>query len=734
MERDDENLNAGSGAGGDEDRIDVRYYLNVIRKRRWVILAAFVVVTALFGVMTMRKAPIYAASTTVIVDPMAPNVLGRQGVEVVTLGSGNPWVATDYYNTQVRIIGSRSLAEDTVSEAKLYNDERIVGPVGATSEEDRRKIAAGYVQGRVSARFDRDSRVMTITVTDTNPELAKKLADAVADTYINRNVNVKVRVTNRAAKSVATLTDEAEDRLKNSETALYDFRLKHGILSVALEDQQNMLMKELDAFSTALTETKRKRMDAQARRKAVAMLIEDDALNASTGISQNTTIDSLRTIYLEERRKLLELEEKYGPKWPAVEAQQARVTSAKADMVAEAQTVLRGMDAEIKALLDAEGRYQAEVTRLTKEALELNRLEIDYKRLRRDAEVAAADYTDLYKRQIESTVQEKDLSNNISLLDTAVLPSAPVAPNMRNSLMLGAALGLLLGLLLAFGVEFLDRSVKSQEDVESVIGLPFLGMVPALEPGDVVPGKRPELYVSEHPKSTIAECLRVVRTNILFCSPDKPLRTLVVTSSNPEEGKTMTSINLGIVMAQNGHRTLLVDTDMRRARLHKAMGIGNENGVSRVILGESEIEDAVKTTDVPNLWVLPCGPHPPNPAELLQTEKFEALVRRLGEKYDRVIFDSPPVLAVTDAVVLSRVVDGVVLVVRAGRTARDALMRTKRLLRAADPNIAGVVLNDVNLKSPHYYSYYNYYNYGYHDASPAPAAATASGSKGGDKA
>jgi capsular exopolysaccharide synthesis family protein len=300
--------------------------------------------------------------------------------------------------------------------------------------------------------------------------------------------------------------------------------------------------------------------------------------------------------------------------------------------------------------------------------------------------------------------------------------------------MLGAALGLLLGLLLAFGVEFLDRSVKSQEDVESVIGLPFLGMVPALEPGDVVPGKRPELYVSEHPKSTIAECLRVVRTNILFCSPDKPLRTLVVTSSNPEEGKTMTSINLGIVMAQNGHRTLLVDTDMRRARLHKAMGIGNENGVSRVILGESEIEDAVKTTDVPNLWVLPCGPHPPNPAELLQTEKFEALVRRLGEKYDRVIFDSPPVLAVTDAVVLSRVVDGVVLVVRAGRTARDALMRTKRLQRAADPNIAGVVLNDVNLKSPHYYSYYNYYNYGYHDASPAPAAATASGSKGGDKA
>jgi capsular exopolysaccharide synthesis family protein len=726
MDRDEENLNPGSG--GDEDRIDIRHYLNVVRKRWWVIVAAFCVVVVLFGVITARKPKIYAASTTVIVDPMAPNVLGRQGVEVVTLGSGNPWINTDYYNTQIHILGSRSLAEATVDRFKLHKDERLVGPIGARSEDERRSAATGYLLGRVSGRFDRDSRVMTISVSDTRPAVAKDLADAVADTYIHRNVDLKQYVTRDASGRVAKMRDDAAARLKDSETALYDFRREHNILTVALQDQQNMLVRELDAFSSALTDVKKRRMDAQARRKAVVTLIDEDALNAPSGISQSTSIEALRSVYLEERRKLLELEEKYGPKWPAVESQRARVESAKTDLVEEARTMVRAMDAEIRAFQDAEGRYGAEVARLTKEAIELNGLEVKYKTLAREAEVAANDYTDLYKRQIESGLQVNDVSNNITLLDSAVMPGAPVAPNMRTALMLGAALGLLLGLLLAFGVEFLDRSVKTQEDIEVGAGLPFLGMVPALEGVQAL--KKPELYVNDHPNSTLAECCRVVRTNILFCSPDRPLKTMVVTSSNPVEGKTTTSVNLAIVMAQGGNRTLLVDTDMRRPRLHKALGVGNENGMSRVIVGESEIEDAVKTTEVPNLWVMPCGPLPPNPAELLQTEKFEALVKRLGEKYDRVIFDSPPVLAVTDAVVLSRVVDGVIVVVRAGRTSRDALIRARRSLKAADPNIAGVVLNDVNLKSPHYASYYNYYHYGYHKG---PAAATAGAGKSGEE-
>ena len=182
-------------------------------------------------------------------------------------------------------------------------------------------------------------------------------------------------------------------------------------------------------------------------------------------------------------------------------------------------------------------------------------------------------------------------------------------------------------------------------------------------------------------------------------------------------------------MAQSGHRTLLIDTDMRRPRLHKILGASNEKGISSLIVGECTIEDAIKSTDIPNLWALPCGPIPPNPAELLETEKFTSLVARLNERFDRLIFDSPPILAVTDAAVLSRVSDGTVMVVRAGRTPRDSVLRAKQLVRGVNGRIAGVVLNDVDLKNPHYTSYYHYYHYKYAD-SPGSAAATPQRQKG----
>jgi capsular exopolysaccharide synthesis family protein len=214
----------------------------------------------------------------------------------------------------------------------------------------------------------------------------------------------------------------------------------------------------------------------------------------------------------------------------------------------------------------------------------------------------------------------------------------------------------------------------------------------------------------KHPASSAAECLRVVRTNVLFCSAAHPLNRILVTSSKPLEGKTMTVVNLGVTMAQSGQRTLLIDTDMRRPRLHKILGVSNEHGLSRLILGEDDLDLAIKSTELPKLSILSCGPIPPNPAELLQTDRFVSLIRLLGERYDRLIFDSPPVLAVTDAAILSRLLDGVILVARAGRVHRDALIRARHHLHAVDAHVAGVVLNAVDLASPHYGEYYGYAN------------------------
>lgn len=727
--RHDEDLEGGSGP---DSGLDLRYYWTVIKKRRWIIVGTMVVVTALAIVVTMQRPKIYTAAATVVVDPQAPRVLGAHSVEVVPLGSGNSWVQTDYYNTQHDIITSRSLARQTVRKFQLHRDPRLVPrPPPAASEDDLVDMAAARVQGRVSARLKKDSRIFVISVRDTDPKLAAELANHVADTYIEQNLAVKHDVTSKARGWVAKQLDEARSELDRSETALIAYKENNNILSVSLEDRLNMLSKALETFHGALTEAQKARIDLQVRRRAVAQLLSGDVVHASSSlIPESSPIGGLRTLYLEERRKLRALEERYGPKHPEVVAQKTRVDAALADLKAEAQSTMKAMDAEISAFRDAEQKYSAEIERLTQETFELNKRAKEYKRLSREAESAEANYQQLLRRLTESGLQAQDHSNNIRLLDEARAPRRPVEPNLRTSAVLGLSIGLMLALALAFFVEFLDRSVKSQEDIESAVGLPFLGLVPSVDPDEASGGNQPELYIARHPTSTVAECCRVVRTNILFCSPDKPLSTLVVTSSNPVEGKTMTVVNLGIVMAQSGHRTVLVDTDMRRPRLHKALGASNENGVSRVILGEADLDSAIKTTEVPNLFLLPCGPIPPNPAELLQTEKFTALMETLRSRFDRVIFDSPPVLAVTDAVVLSRLVDGAVLVVRAGRTSRDAVTRAKRSIRGVNGNIVGVVLNDVNLKNPHYSYYYNYYQYKYHEApaaaSPAQDASTKS--------
>ena len=330
-------------------------------------------------------------------------------------------------------------------------------------------------------------------------------------------------------------------------------------------------------------------------------------------------------------------------------------------------------------------------------------------------------------------LKETDLSsllktNNIHLLDAAIVPDSPIKPNLRVNLMLGTFLGLLAGLGLAFAAEWLDSSFKGQEDVERVLGLAFLGIVPSISDPSLPTGEKAsiarDLFVHSHPKSSVAECCRSVRTNLLFMSPDRPLHKLLITSSSPQEGKTTTAISLGIAMAQSGNRVLVVDTDMRRPRLHRAFGVSNEVGLSTAVVGETKIEACVKSTDVPNLWVLPCGPVPPNPAEMLHAERFREIVAALAGKYDRILFDSPPLAAVADAAVLSTLVDGALLVLKAGKTTHEVAKRAVASLQAVNAPIAGVVLNDLDLESREYSYYYYYDRRGYYGEDQGSKAAS----------
>jgi capsular exopolysaccharide synthesis family protein len=278
---------------------------------------------------------------------------------------------------------------------------------------------------------------------------------------------------------------------------------------------------------------------------------------------------------------------------------------------------------------------------------------------------------------------------------------------------------MVLGLALIFLSVFLDRTVKTTADAQQAAGVPVLGFIPmlgALGGSD----KNRDLYVHQHPKSLVAESCRALRTSIMFSAADRPLTTILVSSANQREGKTTSVIYLGTTMAQGGQRVLLIDTDMRRPRLHESTAVSRQHGLSNLIVGDKSYDDVIKTTDIPNLFVLPCGPLPPNPAELLMTKRFQAVLAELATRFDRIILDSPPVQAVTDAVVLSKLVDGVILVVRADKTLRDDIHRSARQILDVGGSIFGVIVNEINVNDRSYYSYG--YGYGANEAEPAADA------------
>jgi capsular exopolysaccharide synthesis family protein len=390
----------------------------------------------------------------------------------------------------------------------------------------------------------------------------------------------------------------------------------------------------------------------------------------------------------------------------------------------EIDAVLTTFEKGYQEMQDNERSLKTLMEQQKKEAIELSKIEVEYKPLRRAAEQEEKMYGIIANRQKEIDITGPMKTNNVRVLERAVVPGAPVRPKPLQSLMLGLLLGLGTGIGLAFAIEALDNTLKTQADVEQLLGTPVLGLVPIIGgPGGVADAvevadnlRERDLGVFLDPKSVAAECCRSIRTNILFMSPDRPLKTVVVTSPSPQEGKTTTAINLSVTMAEAGGRVLIVDTDMRRPRLHRSFGVPNQTGISTVIVGKATLEDAIKRTDVPNLDVLTCGPVPPNPSELLHTERFAAVLADCGRIYDRIILDSPPTSAVTDPAVLGNLADGVVLVIKAGETTRESATHARRQLTSAKVRLVGVVVNAIDFSNPAYgYDYYyrNYYRYGY---------------------
>ena len=699
----------------------MRRYLEILRKRMWVVIACVAVGVTGAVLYTMRLPKIYQASATVVVNPQAPRVFGSQVDEVFELGTGSYWSNQEYYNTQLDIIVGFPLARETAS--KPYRDGTFtdrLAPRAANpnlSDSDRLDLAAEILKGKLSAVQAKESRIVSINVRDIDGTLAQALANEHVKSYLGYMRGKRVKGSDKVSRFLATESDAAEADLCAAEVLLYEFRKSHDILSVALEDKQSILAADITRYSAALGEARVKRTELGSQLRKAQSLKGEEVIESPIFalVGASDTYDTLKNQYQLERQKLDELKGLWGPKSDNFVTQQRKVDQIYAGLQGEARRAVRELEVRHSAAQGTEAALSAELERLKQEAIALGPLAIDYNRLARQQKAAEDNVAMLRGRQLSSEQEGRNEQTNVEEHEYS-RGAYLVYPRMTVNVILAFMATLMLGVGLAFVLDYLDRTIKTAEDVERLVGAPLLGIIPIVaETGDDPKAQIDrDLYVFRNPTSQAAECCRSIRTNILFSAADRPMKTITVSSPRPREGKTTTTLYMGTIMAQSGQRVLIVDTDLRRPRLHKSLGVSKNRGLTNLILGDAAIDDVIKTTDIPNLFILPSGPQPPNPAELLLTNRFKQVLAELESRFDRILLDSPPVLAVTDAVVLARLSSGVMLIAQAGKTLLDDVAHSARQFRDIDAPILGVILNDMDLNDRRYggYHYYGYGSYG----------------------
>jgi capsular exopolysaccharide synthesis family protein len=644
---------------------------------------------------------------------------------MVVSGAGGQSSTSEYYRQQREVLQSYQLARRTVEDNDLHLKLLREEDREDLTQEEVLDLSTRKLRDALSVAYPEPNRILHVTFRNPDPQQAADVANAHVNTYVSWTRGQLSLGTQRASKWLATELEMAEKNLRESETKLVEFQKANDILSVSLEDRQNMISANIARFSEALNNARAKRIELTAaldrmRRNSGLSVIETPIF----GISETAALDGIKSQYYLERNKFLEVEKEVGPKNLEYQKQKAKMADLLAALENEAKLAVRTVEEQLAVSNATEKSFEVEVERHRQDAFQLGPKVIIYNQLVRDKKSNEDKYNILVARLGTSEMSSRLDTVNVTPLDQARMPNHPVFPSLRRNVALAVAVALFLGVAVAFLLAFLDRSIKTLEDVQAAAQVPVLGIIPMLSESDVPLNdeKARDLYVFQHPTSRVAECCRSLRTNILFSGADRPLKTIVVSSPNPREGKTTSVIYLGTTMAQSGQRVLLVDSDMRRPRLHQSIGVPRQTGLSNLILGEVDYGEVIKTTTIPNLYVLPCGPLPPNPAEMLMSKRFEAVLEELGGRFDRILLDSPPLQAVTDAVVLSLHADGVILVVKAGKTLRDDVTRSVRQLTDVGRSLVGVILNELDLEERRGHSYYNYYAYGKENAQEPEAA------------
>jgi capsular exopolysaccharide synthesis family protein len=478
---------------------------------------------------------------------------------------------------------------------------------------------------------------------------------------------------------------------------------------VSLEERQNIVVQKLADLNAAVTRAKTERLEKEAAYNQIRALQNDHAaLDAFPAILSNTFVQQQKAELADLQRQQAQLSEKLGSNHPDMVKIGLAIRTAEARIQGETIKIVQAMQNDYQRSLQQERSLTAALEQQKREALDLNRKGIEYGVLSRDAISNRQIFESLMQRTKETGISGELRTSNIHIVDLAEPPRRPISPNTRNNLLIGLLGGSVLAVGLAFFFEYIDNRIKTPDEIVRHLGLPFLGMIPALFDRDA-----PTLLHHDVPPD-FSESFRSLRTNVIFSSAEDGLRSLVITSAAPSEGKTMVATNLAVGLAQTGKRVLVIDADMRRPRVHSVFEKPKQPGLSNVLVGTAKLSDAVHTTTVPGLWLVPAGTEPPNPSELLGSKRFADLMHSLDRHFDWVIVDTPPIMAVTDSAIVAHLTTGVVFVIGAEMTNRYAAQRAISQLSRGSARFLGAVLNRVDLKHHGYY-YSQYYRSEYSD-------------------
>jgi capsular exopolysaccharide synthesis family protein len=710
--------------------------LAVVFRHLRLIGAVFAVVVAIAMLESYSATPMYRTQARIVIQD-------ERSASVANLNASEPAYWQDpepYFNTQYRILQSRGLARRVVPHlppapvpqpgtlarvlslprqalARLRKPAAPPATEAPAPDESAAELAAvGTFLGGVEIVPVKGTRLVEIGYASPDPQYAAVAANTLAREYVQQNLDLKLANTTNTITWLGEELAKQRQKVEAAERAMAEYQ--EGQNAMSLDNRQNIVIARLNSLNDAVTKAKTVRLQKEAAYRQLGN-VKGDSANADTfpAVAQNPTIQEIKQQLANLNSEKAKLSQRYGANHPQMAEITKQIDSTTARLRAETSKVLESMANDYRSAVAEEQNLSASLEEQKRHAIDLNRKNITYSILQREAESERQVYNALLQQEKELRVVSNSRANNVQLMDEAEVPGAPYTPNHSRDWLMALVLGLALGVAVAYTVEYLDDTVKLPDDVTRRLKLPLLGLVPVV--GDKLP-----VLTSTVPHE-FGEAFRSLRTSLVFTNGSPGNRTIAVTSTQPLEGKTTTACNLAVALALGGARVMLIDADMRRPGLHRTMSLPNEVGLSHVLTGQARVRDAVQRTSESNLFVMTAGRVPPNPSELLSSQRMRQLIGNLeAGPFEWVIIDTPPVLAVSDAVILAPYMSGLVFVIGAEMTRRTHAERAIQTVQGGKSTIIGAVLNRVDLsRNKYYYSrYYGYHYKSYYGDSSTNAA------------